>query len=211
MFGAAEGGPLTPSDTPTYLSQLAFERSISMDRAAGNEADIQAPQSQAGEQARVSRQDEDPRRPRRAFPQAQEGSRAAGRLGRREVGTSGPEPGEGLPRAARIRRTSEIRGLLERGKRKRTTHLDVFLAPSPASFSRLGVIVAKHGRSIVERNRTKRRLREIGRRRVLPEMARRGGVVDVLIRARPGAYDSNFEELAREVLGAVEELWSQSS
>ena len=63
----------------------------------------------------------------------------------------------------------------------------------------------------MERNRTKRRLREIGRRRVLPEMARRGGVVDVLIRARPGAYDSNFEELAREVLGAVEELWSQSS
>ena len=53
--------------------------------------------------------------------------------------------------------------LLERGKRKRTTHLDVFFAPSPATFSRLGLIVPKHGRKIVERNLLKRRLREIGR------------------------------------------------
>jgi ribonuclease P protein component len=182
-----------------------------MNRAAPDEADLQTPQSQAGQQARVSREDEDPRRPRRAFPATEEGSVAAGGVGGREVGTSGQEPGERLPKAARIRRSSEIREILERGKRKRTGSLDVFFAPSPVSFSRLGVIVAKHGRGIVERNLLKRRLREIGRRRVLPELSARRVFLDVLIRARGKAYDTRFEDLAGEILGAVEAMWSQSS
>lgn len=89
--------------------------------------------------------------------------------------------------------------------------MDVFFAPSPASFSRLGLIVPKHGRRIVDRNVLKRRLREIGRRRVLPQLVERGAAVDILIRARVKAYDTDFEELASEVLGAVEVLWLQSS
>jgi len=113
---------------------------------------------------------------------------------------------ERLPRAARIRHTTEIRALLERGKRKRTMHLDVFSAPSPASSSRLGLIVPKHGRNIVERNRLKRRLREIGRRRVLPILTSRGTATDVLIRARRSAYGAGFEMLAQEITEAVEGL-----
>jgi ribonuclease P protein component len=202
---------LTFSHIPDYLSKLVSRRRIPMNRAARDEADLQTPQSQAGQQARVSREDEDPRRPRRALPPTEEGSLAAGSLGGREVGTSGQGPGESLPKAARIRRSSEIREILERGKRKRTASLDVFFAPSPASFSRLGVIVAKQGRRIVERNLLKRRLREIGRRRVLPELSARGVVSDVLIRARGRAYDIRFEDLASEVLGAVEAMWSRSS
>jgi ribonuclease P protein component len=182
-----------------------------MNRAVRDEADLQAPQSQAGQQARIPREDEEPRWSRRVVPSSPEGPRTADGGGGQEVATSGKEPGEGLPRDARIRRTREIRELLERGKRKRTTNVEVFLAPSPASFSRLGVVVAKHGRRIVDRNLLKRRLREIGRRHVLPEMCARGAVVDVLIRARGKAYEADFGELARDVLGAVEELWSQSS
>ena len=77
----------------------------------------------------------------------------------------------------------------------------------PLLFPASGVIVAKHGRRIVERNLLKRRLREIGRRRLLPELLARGLVADVLIRARGKAYEADFEGLAREVLGAVEALW----
>ncbi len=62
----------------------------------------------------------------------------------------------------------------------------------------------KHGRNIVERNQLKRRLREIGRRGVLPLLAARGVATDVLIRARRGAYAAGFEVLAREVIEAVE-------
>lgn len=84
--------------------------------------------------------------------------------------------------------------------------MEVFLAPSPVSFSRLGLIVPKHRRKIVERNRVKRWLREIGRRRVLPWLSSNGLVVDVLIRARPEAYRAEFDALAQEVMEAVEVL-----
>lgn len=119
--------------------------------------------------------------------------------------------GERLPRTARIRRTNDIRALLERGKRKRTSTLDVFFAPSPVSHSRLGLIVPKHGRRIVDRNRLKRQLREIGRRSVLPGLEARGMAADILIRARGKAYGARFEDLSREIGEAVEELCSEAS
>ncbi len=62
----------------------------------------------------------------------------------------------------------------------------------------------KHGRNIVERNLLKRRLREVGRRRVLPALAAGGTRLDVLVRARRGAYELGFDALAREVSEAVE-------
>jgi len=89
--------------------------------------------------------------------------------------------------------------------------VEVFLAASPVSFCRFGLIVPKHGRRIVDRNRLKRRLREIGRRRVLPGLTRRGAMVDVLVRARREAYGATFDELVRDVEDAVEGLWSDES
>lgn len=88
--------------------------------------------------------------------------------------------------------------------------MDVFFAHSPASCSRLGLLVPKHGRSIVARNRVKRCLREIGRREVLPELDAAGKKADVMIRARWKAYDASHEELSREVRGAVRELCSEA-
>ena len=116
-----------------------------MNRAGRNEADIQAAQPQAGEQARVPRPHEDGRRPQDAEPSPQARSHSSGREDRREVDRTISARGEGLPREARIRLGSEIRGLLERGERKRTKNVDVFFAASPASHSRLGLIVPKHG------------------------------------------------------------------
>lgn len=89
--------------------------------------------------------------------------------------------------------------------------MDVFLAPSPVPFSRLGVIVPKLGRTIVERNRLKRRIREIGRRSVLPELVRRGLARDVLVRARSEAYRVGFRILEGEIRQAAEALCSDAS
>lgn len=89
--------------------------------------------------------------------------------------------------------------------------VDVFFAPSPALHSRLGLIVPKHGRDIVDRNLVKRRLREIGRRTILPALAKKGTPRDVLLRARWKAYEASFEELGREVEEAVEALCSEES
>jgi len=181
-----------------------------MDRAAGNEADLQTPQSQAGEQTRVPRAHEDEGRAQDAEPSQAPRSSADRHLDSREAVGPGGRP-ERLPRGARIHASSEIKRLLEKGKRERTASLDVFAAPSGGARSRLGLIVPKHGRRIVDRNLLKRRLREIGRRRILPMLEARGARTDVLIRARVPAYAADFEVLADEVIEAVESLCSRAS
>jgi ribonuclease P protein component len=75
----------------------------------------------------------------------------------------------------------------------------------------LGLIVPKHGQRIVDRNRVKRRLREIGRREVLPGLSALGAGSDVLIRARRKAYEASYEELLHSVQEAVEALCSSES
>jgi ribonuclease P protein component len=203
--------PLTLSRNATYLSKLVFERRTSMDRAAGNETDIQTPQSQAGEQARVSGPHEDAGRARHAQPAEAPGAGSDRGDDRRQVAVDHVGPSERLPRGARIGRSTEIRRLLASAKRKKTASLDVFLGTPSGTRARLGLIVPKHGMRIVDRNLLKRRLREIARRRVLPELDRAGVAVDVLIRARRQAYDRDFEALAREIETAVEGLWSPTS
>ena len=58
---------------------------------------------------------------------------------------------------------------------------------------RVGFVVPKHGKSSVERNLLKRRLRELARTVLLPRMAS----IDMVIHARPSAYRLTFDELAR--------------
>lgn len=114
---------------------------------------------------------------------------------------------ERYPPAVRIRTGSDIRGLFARGKRTRTRHLDVIFAPSPLSHSRFGVVVPKHRHQIVDRNRLKRRLREIARRDLLPSLRERGVTVDLLVRARREAYDADFDELRNELMEWIDRRW----
>ena len=120
--------------------------------------------------------------------------------------------GEGfaLPREARITASAQIRDLFRRGKRRKTRHLDAFVSPSPSAFPRLGVVVPKHKRGIVERNRLKRRLREIGRTVVLPALRNSGAALDVLLRARPEAYAAPYDELRHDLQALTEELCSRA-
>ena len=109
-----------------------------------------------------------------------------------------------LPRRARIRSGSEIRSVMKQGKRKKTSDLDLFFAASPESFPRLGLVVPKYRHTAVERNRVKRRLREIGRVDILPRLRSVGMNLDVLIRARPRAYDAPFDSLRDSLVNWVE-------
>lgn len=113
-----------------------------------------------------------------------------------------------LPRTRRIARSAEIRTLFQRGKRRRTRHLDAFVSASPAAFSRLGVVVAKHRHRIVERNLVRRRLRELGRTLLLPALRNQGVALDVMLRARPEAYSATFAQLHAEVAELAEALCS---
>jgi len=107
-----------------------------------------------------------------------------------------------FPRIARLTRGSDIQRVIQQGKRIRTVHLDVRMLASPLAISRVGVIVPRHQQSAVDRNRLKRRLRELVRLELLPALPslREPPAVDLALRARREAYRASFEELARDVL-----------
>ena len=111
---------------------------------------------------------------------------------------------ESLPRAARIRRGAEIREILRRGRRRGTRLIDVRCRPGAGPLPRAGWIVPKLGHRIVDRNRLKRRVREIARRQVLRGLTERGLAVDVLVRVRRPAYRASYQELAADIVSAVE-------
>jgi ribonuclease P protein component len=100
----------------------------------------------------------------------------------------------------RITRAGELRALLTQGKRRRTDHLDLFTRPSPFDHSRLAVVVPRHGHTAVRRNQLRRRIKEIGRRWVLPALA---APTDALVRARPAAYEAPFDRLRLEIVAAL--------
>lgn len=56
---------------------------------------------------------------------------------------------------------------------------------------RVGLIVPRYGHSAVERNRLKRRLREIARHELLPL----GLILDIVLRCLEPAYAAGFGEL----------------
>jgi ribonuclease P protein component len=134
---------------------------------------------------------------------------------------AGAADGFAFPREARITDGEEIRALLRQGKRRRTRHLDVFVAASPLVHPRWGMVVAKprgkHQKSgraraaAVQRNRLKRRLREIGRTEVLPALRNAGRPLDVLVRTRPDTFGASFEALRQELLEVREWLCSPAS
>lgn len=77
----------------------------------------------------------------------------------------------------------------------RTEHLDVRVTDSLLSHSRVAIIVGKSGHRIVDRNRLRRRLRELVRTRFIPVVQSS----DCVIRAMESAYAASFAELQVEV------------
>lgn len=67
---------------------------------------------------------------------------------------------------------------------------------------RVGVIVPRFKHGAVDRNRLKRRLREIIRTSLLPAIGV-AAPVDVVVRVLPAAYDASFETLAAQLARTV--------
>lgn len=111
----------------------------------------------------------------------------------------------GFPRGRRVRRDAEIRAIVASGRRLEGATLRVHVRLEPgAGPARATVVVPRFGRTAVERNRLRRRLREIVRLHLLdaPELA--GGAV--VVKARAGAYARRYAELRSELLGLVGRL-----
>ena len=88
--------------------------------------------------------------------------------------------------------------------------MDVFDFASPVAHPRVGVVVPKHRHNSVDRNKLKRRLREVLRLEVLPRLSDANAEVDVLVRARREAYAASYEQLNDELTEFVEKRWSRA-
>jgi ribonuclease P protein component len=106
------------------------------------------------------------------------------------------ERSEALPLVARIRKHEEFERVKREGLWSRGRLFDVITAAGRGECSRLGLIIPLHSHTIVERNRLKRRTREVARRFLLPRLE---SISDLVVRARKEAYQADFESLKREL------------
>lgn len=90
------------------------------------------------------------------------------------------------------------------GRRIRTEHLDVRASDSLLSHTRAAVVVGKQGHTIVERNRLRRRLRELVRTKVIPLVT----ATDLVLRASEAAYRASFAQLSGEIDQITKKLGS---
>lgn len=114
--------------------------------------------------------------------------------------------GERLPKVARLRKRDEIVRVLRSGRRIRSGPVEVIVTDSTSDRSRVAVVVPRHGRTIVERNRLKRRLREILRREWLPRAGEAGVRLDLVLRPGAAAYDTPFQDVRRYLRETFESL-----
>lgn len=85
-------------------------------------------------------------------------------------------------------------------------HLDVRILASPLAFSRIGIVVPRHHHSAVDRNRLKRRLRELVRTELLPLLRVQGSALDVLVRAPGHAYRAEYAALESDLRAVATRL-----
>ena len=99
--------------------------------------------------------------------------------------------------SARLRNANEFERVTGTGRRSRHDGLVVYSAPSDDPG--VGFAIPRSAGTAVERNRARRRLRELARKHV-------GSGLDVVVRAEGGAVGASFQELERHLKGALREL-----
>ncbi len=108
---------------------------------------------------------------------------------------------ERFPRSWRLTVKSDLRAVLHEGQRLRTPLIELYWKGNRVGHPRLGLIVPRFQHTVVARNRLRRRLREIARRRILPVLP----PIDLVVRSQPKAYQAGWAELE-----SVLERWARS-
>jgi ribonuclease P protein component len=93
------------------------------------------------------------------------------------------------------------------GRRRRTGHFIVSLSPGPEPHSRLGLVVSRRVGGAVQRNRLKRRLREVFR----TNLERFPAATDVVVIAMAGAPALSYAEIRTEILEGLSLLEASRS
>ena len=111
-----------------------------------------------------------------------------------------------MKRRFRLRRQAEFQAAIA-GKRVYSGRsLVAFAIPNSGDENRVGVTVSRAFKSSVERNRARRRLRELAREKILgPDspLTSLGIRYDVVLIARPAALEVSFADLSAEASQAA--------
>ena len=106
----------------------------------------------------------------------------------------------GIPSTSRLTKSSEFKEVQNRGKKLSSKHLLLFLQKKDAPPSQIGITVStKVSSKAVDRNRVKRRLRELFRTSA-PQFT---CSVELVVIARQGAHECSFADLRKQFLGTL--------
>jgi ribonuclease P protein component len=111
----------------------------------------------------------------------------------------GAESGNEFPKALRLRAASEFQCVYERGARKVSRSFVAFVLPNELGYTRFGFTTPRKLAKAHDRNRIRRRIREILRtaRREVP------AGFDVVINPRRSAGERKFDELRTELINLL--------
>jgi ribonuclease P protein component len=109
----------------------------------------------------------------------------------------------GFGREARLRSRGEFDAVEDGGRRVSGRFLILLGKPNGLAADRLGIIASRRVGGAVDRNRAKRRLREMFRRRV-PQHGSRA--LDVVASARPDLVRAPFADVQTDFLAALTKL-----
>ena len=90
--------------------------------------------------------------------------------------------------------------MMDQGKRRRLSPLEVWWFPGEAGHARLGMIVPKFQSNAVARNRLRRRLREIWRRTIKSKVRSGSSGLDIVVRVRREEYGASFGDLKEQLV-----------
>lgn len=120
----------------------------------------------------------------------------------RDASASRSERLQSYGREKRLSRSGEFRRVYSSGRKLRLGSATLFVSANTAGHPRLGVTVTRKVGGAVERNRLKRRVREMFRK----NFAAIPGHWDIVVNVRPGAGELSHAEMEREIMGALRRL-----
>jgi ribonuclease P protein component len=108
--------------------------------------------------------------------------------------------GARLPRIFRLKTSAEFQAVYKRGAKKSSRSFLIFMLPNDLGYSRIGLTTPRKLGPAHERNRIKRRVREILRvaRPALPQN------LDIVVNPRASAGTRDFRDLRAELMALLD-------